>query len=66
MICTCCGAYFKQNAFNQSKQCEGCQDDFSELNDLCADESSYEADVVQLVNPSGKTRPIFLDDVVED
>lgn len=59
MICTCCGAYFKQTAFNQSTECDGCQDDFEEVSELCPDEAVYEADMIELKNPSGKTLPVF-------
>jgi len=62
MICITCGAYFKQSRFNETLKCEMCLDD---LNDIPVYESVYEADVTTITNPSGKTKPVFLDEVQE-
>jgi len=62
MICISCGAYFKQNRFNETLTCEMCLDG---LNEPVLYESVYEADVQTITNPSGKTKPVFLDEVQE-
>ncbi len=62
MLCTSCGIYFRLSRFNQSPTCEMCLDD---VKDCVPYESDYEADVQAITNPTGKTKPVFLDEGTE-
>ena len=54
-ICKTCGNYYKFTAFNKSDQCEDCigfvEDELESLN------NAYEADILELTNPTGRTLP---------
>jgi hypothetical protein len=54
--CTLCGGYFKQSEYNDSDECYDCVDVVPPLYD-----SVFEADVQELVNPTGKTQAKFLE-----
>lgn len=56
-ICKTCGAYYKKSAFNNSEECELCKDVIDE--DQASFEQAYEADLIQIKNPSGRTLPVF-------
>lgn len=59
-ICKTCGSYYKQTAFNKTDQCEDCigvlDEEIESLN------NAYEADLIQITNPTGKTKPVFNDE----
>jgi hypothetical protein len=57
--CKACGAYFKQSPYNNTNECDDCLDTFE--GDSQEFDSVYEADILEITNPSGKTRPVFLD-----
>lgn len=55
MICKTCGNYFKQSAFNKTDQCEDCIG--FEEEELESFNNAYEADIFELTNPTGRTKP---------
>jgi Zn finger protein HypA/HybF involved in hydrogenase expression len=60
MQCLTCKTYFKQDAWNQTNQCDNCADVVYDVdNDLYQDLDSAER--MELMNPSGVTRPVFYD-----
>jgi hypothetical protein len=58
--CKTCGAYFKQSSFNSTNECNDCVDTFGV--DSYEFDPVYTADVLELTNPSGRTRAVFIDD----
>ncbi len=58
MKCVSCGDYFKRSKHNPTNYCDGCID--------AADDVQYdpefEVEVSQLLNPTGKTQPVFYED----
>ena len=57
--CKTCGAYYKLSAFNKTENCEDCSDVLDE--ELQEYKSAYEVDLIQITNPTGKTKPVFND-----
>ena len=58
MKCISCGSYFKRSPWNTGSMCENCEDTL-----LLPDDSEDEkAELNLLMNPSGKTQPVFYDD----
>lgn len=62
MKCISCGAYFKQNAFNRTNECDDCSS--SVLGTDIDEDLELELDLLR--NPSGKVRPVFYDYDVND
>lgn len=56
-ICKTCAAYYKKNAFNNSDECDDCRDIISYEQESF--NQAYEADLIQIKNPSGRTLPVF-------
>lgn len=59
--CKTCGAYYKLTPYNQTQECDDCLDAIPGIFD-----SVYEADVIQLTNPSGRTLPVFQQEGYEE
>jgi hypothetical protein len=57
-ICISCGTYYRLSPYNSSNECDGCY----ELAPSVTYDAEYNADVEQIVNPSGKTRAYIYDD----
>lgn len=55
--CISCGTRYQLTKYNQTSKCEDCIDA-----DLYFDNKDYDVDVELLVNPTGKTKPVFYDD----
>ena len=60
MQCIICGSYFKASPFNRGPECDDCVDQIEY--EIESFERAYEADVLEITNPTGKTKPVFLDD----
>ena len=54
--CVSCGNHYRQTKFNNTNKCEDCLDVDSVY------DADYDLEVETLVNPSGKTKPVFYDD----
>lgn len=60
MKCIECGGYFRQTKWNNGATCESCADIVYTLDG----EEQIEVDLLQ--NPSGKTQPVFYDELGDD
>ena len=58
--CKACRTYYRLSAHNNTANCDDCMSIFGE-DDLDID-PAFEADVIELVNPTGRTKPVFFDD----
>lgn len=58
MKCVSCGEYFRRSKFNPTDYCESCID---EADDVQYDEEE-QFEVEQILNPTGKTKPVFYDE----
>lgn len=61
MKCIICGSYYKKHAFNQTNECDNCVDFL-----LPEIDPETEVDLEIMLNPSGKTAPVFYEDRDED
>lgn len=58
-ICVICGEYYRLNSYHSSKlECQNCIHSLP-LGNMY---DGYSEEVNQLVNPTGKTKPVFYDD----
>lgn len=57
MKCISCGSYFKRTSWNNGSMCESCEDSV-----LLPDDTDEKAELNILMNPSGRTQPVFYDE----
>jgi len=62
-ICACCGSYYKKSSFLQGEFCSDC-DGIVDNYDILDEEANLE--INNLLNPSGKIRPVFYEDRKDD
>lgn len=68
--CVICRQYYRLNQWhNSSSTCQNCIDSSAtdiELANKLSPDSEYELDKAALVNPSGRTKPVFYNDYYTD
>lgn len=58
--CNTCSSYYKLSAFNQSLQCENCQE-VLDTDEQDSYDRAYQADMIELTNPSGRTKAVYIE-----
>ena len=63
MNCITCGTYFKNKHYHTEYECEACRDVVGTFNGKSLEEyeSIEDLDIQAMLNPSGRTMPVFYD-----